>query len=182
MGSRGRGTGEMGDSFAYVDLGSGRTVKIATPAPTPAPTPSPTPRPTSSPTQSPAPTSTPTRAPSFLAPRTPAPTPAPTLPRTGCVDSSTYKDPAYGDTCSDWVGYVCRGHPYSEQLISNCPRACGACTVAAKIACEDSTTYKDPDHGHVCTEWSGYVCYGYSFSEELLGNCPRACAACTVAP
>lgn len=127
-----------------------------------------------------------TRAPTPVPPQpptsTPAPTPAPTLPRTGCVDSSTYKDPAHGDTCSEWVGYICRGHSYSEQLISNCPRACGACTVAPKIKCEDSTTYKDPVHGYGCSGWSGHVCHGYSFSEELLGNCPRACAACTVAP
>merc|ERR1719502_287427 len=51
----------------------------------------------------------------------------------GCVDSSTYKDPAHGDTCSEWVGYVCRGHSYSKQLISNCPRACGACTVLTPL-------------------------------------------------
>lgn len=38
----------------------------------------------------------------------------------------------------------------------------------------DSKIYKDPS-GDGCTAWVGYVCSGYSFSDELEKECPRAC-------
>ena len=39
----------------------------------------------------------------------------------------------------------------------------------------DSTTYKDPSYGDSCAGWAGYVCDGYSFSDELKVNCPQTC-------
>ena len=49
-----------------------------------------------------------------------------------CVDSTTYIDPFWGDTCVGWASYKCTG--YSEfsdeeeaELLENCPVACEIC-------------------------------------------------------
>lgn len=44
-----------------------------------------------------------------------------------CEDSTTYHSPD-GDACSGWIGYVCSGWPFSTDLETNCPSACGKCT------------------------------------------------------
>jgi hypothetical protein len=44
--------------------------------------------------------------------------------------------------------------------------------------CQDSTTYVNPKYNDKCADWAGYKCSGYSFSEELKENCPRACNTC----
>jgi hypothetical protein len=48
----------------------------------------------------------------------------------------------------------------------------------ANDACKDSTTYKDPTYGDTCAGWVGYGCSGYSFSDGLMENCPKACKKC----
>jgi hypothetical protein len=44
-----------------------------------------------------------------------------------CADSTTYKDPKFGDTCPLWVGYTCTGYSFSDDLIKSCPVACKKC-------------------------------------------------------
>jgi len=44
-----------------------------------------------------------------------------------CEDSTTYHSPD-GFACSGWIGYVCSGWPFSTDLETNCPSACGKCT------------------------------------------------------
>lgn len=44
-----------------------------------------------------------------------------------CEDSTTYHSPD-GFACSGWIGYKCSGWPFSTDLETNCPKACGKCT------------------------------------------------------
>jgi len=100
---------------------------------------------------------------------------------TKCADSTTYFDPKYGDSCSEWVGFTCTGYEFSEQLQKNCPTACKTCTPWG-TECVDSTTYYDPKYGDSCSEWVGFTCTGYEFTEQLQKHCPVACKLCVPPP
>jgi hypothetical protein len=56
-------------------------------------------------------------------------TPPPDVPLPGvCKDSTTYKDPDWGDSCPQWAGFKCSGMHFSADLEKNCPKACKMCT------------------------------------------------------
>jgi len=44
-----------------------------------------------------------------------------------CKNSKTYKDPQFGDTCKQWIGYKCDGFNFSDELKENCPKSCKVC-------------------------------------------------------
>eukprot|EP00930_Biecheleria_cincta_P035037 TRINITY_DN24136_c0_g1_i1.p1 TRINITY_DN24136_c0_g1~~TRINITY_DN24136_c0_g1_i1.p1 ORF type:complete len:588 (+),score=93.66 TRINITY_DN24136_c0_g1_i1:38-1801(+) len=73
--------------------------------------------------------STPGPVPSPMSAPTPAPTPAPApvIAESTCKDSTTYKDPLWGASCSGWKGYRCWWYFFSGDLEANCPEACGKC-------------------------------------------------------
>jgi len=89
----------------------------------------------------------------------------------------------------------CTGQAPSPTVQTYCPKTCGICPLsaaeaeaaaaakaaaaAAKAACQDSTTYKDPQWGELCSAWVGYKCSGFAFTEALETNCPKACNKCT---
>lgn len=41
-----------------------------------------------------------------------------------CQDSSSYRDPHWGDSCSAWNNYFCSGFSFTDELERNCPTAC----------------------------------------------------------
>jgi hypothetical protein len=128
-----------------------------------------------------------TAAPTTAAATTAAPTTAaPTTSAPACQDSAKYRDPKFGDGCPGWVGFSCSDWSFSAELKANCPQACKqpcattttTTTTTTTEKCEDSPTYTDPQWGDDCPGWVGFTCTGYSFSAELVAECPKACRAC----
>ena len=44
-----------------------------------------------------------------------------------CVDSTSYRDPYYDETCAEWFGDPCDTGWFADELKANCPVACGIC-------------------------------------------------------
>jgi len=47
--------------------------------------------------------------------------------KSSCQDDPSYTDPAFGDSCSGWAGFVCDGFSFSADLIAACPQSCNVC-------------------------------------------------------
>lgn len=124
-------------------------------------------------------------------PGPPPPGPAPTA----CYDSETFKDPSFGDSCAQWVGFKCTGYSFSDELQKYCPLACKVCTPTtttttttlppAPTSCVDSAEYKAPYNpgkkATSCESWKGYVCNmpnNPGLTSALLSMCPAACRTC----
>ena len=81
-----------------------------------------------------------------------------------CVDSDTYTDPVYGDSCSGWVGYACTEEygltaEEAAELQAQCPVSCQMpqCNFES-LSCMDSDTYIDPVYSLGCADFFGYPC------------------------
>mgnify|MGYP000014355056 FL=1 len=50
-----------------------------------------------------------------------------------CVDNPNYRDPYWGDSCTQWASYSCTGQSFSNELMQACPVACKICTPSTQM-------------------------------------------------
>merc|ERR1719183_1950602 len=107
--------------------------------------------------------------------RAPTPPPTPHSAAT-CIDSPTWRDPKFNDTCAEWKG-LCQNmdRKYSDELYRECPVACKVCDPAS--LCVDDTSYRIWGRTcaqHVERQWR----YGWECDGDLKKACPVSCGIC----